>query len=54
MSVSKEFKRQQLTKESEINSRIGAHSDWLVSTIPFRPRIRGQHVYTSRSTGDEA
>lgn len=45
---------QQLTEDSEINSRIGARSDWLVSTVPFRPRIRGQHVYTSRSTGDEA
>lgn len=45
---------QQLMEDSEINSRIGARSDWLVSTVPFRPRVRGQHVYTSRSTGDEA
>lgn len=42
------------TDDSIKNSRLAALSDWLVSTVPFRPRIRGQHVYTSRSTRDEA
>lgn len=45
----------QFTAEVENQTQAPKASDWLVSTVPsFRPRIRGQHVDTSRPARDEA